>query len=249
MALRPLRRKGDKGRVRKDDIGRHAQFFGDPGPLGAQRIEQSLRLAGKTMCRFLRPSRLLVPATRFRPILAKEDLPLAFEDRPRLVFEFHRAESRMIDGDEAVRQQLPEDRLPGARRNILSGAENGHIDMAEPLRLVIDRAHQHIDHMTRAETLTGAIDRRQRLDCCFRAVPGLHRFQAGIAIAATAAMRLAEMRKNGLSPAAGRFADGEQRIELSSLHALDLFGCITLIDHAPPLDDIGHAVSHPNLGR
>ncbi len=96
--------------------------------------------------------------------------------------------------------------------------------MAEALRLLVDGAEQHVDDMSGAEALARAIDGGQRLDRRLRAVPGLDRLQAGIAAAAIARMRLAEMRKDRLAAARGGLADRQQRVELGALDALDLVG-------------------------
>jgi hypothetical protein len=62
-------------------------------------------------------------------------------------------------------------------------------------------------------------------------------------------MRLAEMRKDRLPAAGGGLADGEQRIELGALDPLDLVGSVAFVDHPAALDDIGHAIGHPDIGR
>ena len=110
-------------------------------------------------------------------------------------------------------------------------------------------ADQHVDDMAGAEALAGAIDRGQRLDRGVGAVPGLDRREAGVAVAAVAGMGLAEMGEDRLAAAAGGLADAEQRVELAALDALDLVGRVALVDHAAALDDVGHAVGHPGVGR
>src|SRR5690606_9976935 len=138
----------------------------------------------------------LRPAPRLRPVLAEEHLPLVAEDGARLRLQLQCAIGRMVDADEAHGEQLPEDRLPDARRDVLAGAEDGHVRMAEALRLLVLDPHEDIDDMAGAEALAGAVDRGERLDGRFRAVPGLDRVAAGVAIAAVPGMALAEMGKD-----------------------------------------------------
>ena len=99
-----------------------------------------------------------------------------------------------------------------------------------------------------AEALAGAVDGGHGLDRGLGAVPAFDRRAAGVAIAAIAGMRLAEMGEDRLAAAFGGLADAEQRIELAVLDALDLVGGIALVDHAAALDDIGHAIAHPGIG-
>src|SRR3546814_781733 len=103
--------------------------------------------------------------------------------------------------------------------------------------------------MPGAEPLAGAVDCRERLDRSVRAIPGLDRLQAGIAIAAAALMCLAEMGKDRLPPASRSFADPQQGVELGTLDALDVITRGTAVDHPAALDDIGHAIGHPRIRR
>src|SRR6476619_5084634 len=84
------------------------------------------------------------------------------------------------------------------------------------------RAAQDVDHVRRAETLSAAVDARQHFLRGDGAVPALRRLQAVVAMPAGAGMRLAEIRQQRLSPAAGGFAETDQRIELAALQALAL---------------------------
>src|SRR5690606_27491512 len=111
-------------------------------------------------------------------------------------------------------------------RQIFSRPEHRHIRMAEALRPLVFDTEQHVDQMSGTKTLAGTVNRGKRLDRGFRAVPGLDRLQTGIAVAAPAGMRLTEVGEDRLAPAARRFADRKQRIELGPLDALHLLGRI-----------------------
>src|SRR5690606_31756698 len=104
--------------------------------------------------------------------------------------------------DQAGREKLAIDRLPGFCRNILAGAEDRHLDMAEPRGLVVLVAHEHIDQMSGAEALAGPVDRGKRLDRGIGSVPGVDRLETGVAIAAIARMGFAKMRQDRLAAAA-----------------------------------------------
>ena len=160
-----------------------------------------------------------------------------------------RAVPAMVDQHQARRSDLPQHRLPGPRIGVLAGAEHRQLVVAEAGGLFGRLAGQHVDDVAGAEPLAGAVDGGHRLDGDLGAVPAGDRGEAGIAIAAAAGMGFAEMGEDGLAPAVGGFADGEQRLELGALDALDLVGCAALVDHPPALHDIRHAVAHPCFGR
>ncbi len=61
-------------------------------------------------------------------------------------------------------------------------------------------------------------------------------------------MRLAEMCEDRLAAATCGLANAEKRVELGAFDALDLVGGIAAVDHPTALDDIGHAIGHPDLG-
>ena len=68
--------------------------------------------------------------------------------------------------------------------DVLADAEDASASRGRLRRRARCRAAQHVDQVTRAEALAGAVDRRQRLARGFGGVPGLRRLQAVVAVAA-----------------------------------------------------------------
>src|SRR5690606_3929210 len=135
--------------------------------------------------------------------------------------------------DEPERGELADDRLPRLGFDVPSLPEHLLLLVPEAEGLLRLLAHQHVDDMPRAEALAGAVDGGKRLDRGVRAVPGLDRVAAGVAVAAAARMGLAEMLEDRLAATVGCLADGEQRGELAVLDALDFVGRVALVDHPP----------------
>src|SRR5690606_31622138 len=115
-----------------------------------------------------------------------------------------------VDGDEPERGELADDRLPGLGLDVPALAEHLLLFVAEAENLLGLLAHQHVDDMPGAKALAGAVDRGEGLDRGVRAVPGLDRVAAGVAVAAAAGMGLAEVLEDRLAAAVGRLADGEE---------------------------------------
>ena len=107
---------------------------------------------------------------------------------------------------------------------------------------------QNVDHMPGTVALTGTVDGRQELLSRLRAVDGLDRVEARIAIAAPAPARLAEMGQEGLASASDRLADAQECAELGPFDPLDRLGRFAAVDHLPPPDEVAHPVGHPGVG-
>ena len=131
--------------------------------------------------------------------------------------------------------------------------------VAELADLVGVGAAQHVDQVRGAETLAAAVDTAQRLACDLGRIPGAHRLQAVVAVAAHAGavaaglaftnILLAERGQQCLPSAAGGFAIAQQLVQLAPLQRLALVAGFALLDHLPQQHHVTQAIAHPGLGR
>ncbi|EGY01901.1 hypothetical protein AZA_54302 [Nitrospirillum viridazoti Y2] len=148
----------------------------------------------------------------------------------------------------AQRHQLAEHRLPVALGNLRTTAEGLQLVMAEAHHLFGGAAAQHVDQVAHPEFLAGAVDGRQRLLRRHRAVPGFHRFEAGVAVAAVAGMFLPEIGQQHLAAAVGGLAEAQQGIQLAPLRPLVLGAAVRGVHHLAQHDHILQAVQHQGVG-
>src|SRR5690606_11833779 len=144
---------------------------------------------------------------------------LALEHRPAAFGQRQRAVAFVVHGEQALRQQLAQHAAPG-----FFGQVGAHAEHAQPVVAVLadapaDLAAQDIDDVAGAEALPALlpepVDRRKHFLRRHRAVPGLRRLQAGIAIAA-GLYGLAEIRQQALAPAFHGFAQAQHGVELGT---------------------------------
>ena len=109
-------------------------------------------------------------------------------------------------------------------------------------------ARQDICEMTEEEPPRGAQNRRQRLLRVDAAVDQPDRALADVTMAARAGL-LAEHAKQGLPPAARRFAQGDEVLELRHLDALALFARPALENLAAPELDVAGAIEREGIRR
>src|SRR3954471_13222142 len=111
--------------------------------------------------------------------------------------------------------------------------------MSELLDAVGRPADQDIDQVHPSEPLPGAIGAGQQLLRDDLAVGETRRRQAAVAIAALGSRGgLAEIAEQALTPAAGGFSEGDQRVELADRYPLVRLGTVGLVDHPALLHDV-----------
>ena len=93
-----------------------------------------------------------------------------------------------IDGNEAQRDQLAQDRAPQPGVVLGADAEGRDAVMAELGDALVLHAQQHIDDIGMPEAFAGALDAGQGILCCDGSVEQLRRGEAGVAIAARLAV-------------------------------------------------------------
>src|SRR5438128_6932048 len=121
--------------------------------------------------------------------------------------------------------------------------------MPEPEDAFSFDAEQHIHEVTRAETLSGAIDRRKRLLCGNRAVAARHRRQAIVTVAAGRMISFAEIAQQNLAPARYRLAKADQRLDLLPLDPALPVACLTRLEQTKEGHHICDTIGHPGVRR
>ena len=109
-------------------------------------------------------------------------------------------------------------------------------------------AEQHVDQVHDAEALAGAVDAGERHPGGLGSLPGIHRFEAIVALGAFARMFLAEVAQEGLVAAGGGFAEAQQGVELAQFDTLALFRRIAGQQHLAHRHHVAQAVGHPGIG-
>ena len=108
-------------------------------------------------------------------------------------------------------------------------------------------AAQHVDHVGGAEALAGAMDAGQELLRRHRAVPGLGRIEAAVAVAARPRVVLAKIGQQRRPSAGGDLAPAKQSVEPGPLNALMLLVRLGLIGHLPQPHHVLQAIAHPSI--
>jgi hypothetical protein len=146
-----------------------------------------------------------------------------------------------IDLREPGGNQLPIDRFPLIGAEFLADTEGADLVMTETAHALVVLAQQHVGEIGDAEALIGAVDARQRLLRRDGAVPGLHRGQAGVAVAAGRGQRLAEVVEHDATAAFGALAQADQGVELVQLDTDEALLGRRVLDDAPHRDHVGQA--------
>ena len=118
-----------------------------------------------------------------------------------------------IHGQEPTGDELAKHPSPLSSVQICADAERALPIVAETLYSLGILTLKHIDEIVDAETLPGSVRRRQRHLRGLRCVPGLHGFQAGIAVSAWTVQVITEVGEQRLAPAGGDFAQPQQGVE------------------------------------
>ena len=92
------------------------------------------------------------------------------------------------------------------------------------------------------------MDAGQELLRRHRAVPGLGRIEADVAVAARPGVVFAEVGQQSRPSASGDLAPAEQRVEPGTLNALALLIRLGLVGHLPQANHILQAIAHPGVG-
>src|SRR5262249_20962536 len=108
---------------------------------------------------------------------------------------------------------------------------------------------QQIRQMSRAETLSGAIDRRKRVLRRDRSVPAPDGGATIVAISAGWMVAFSEIAEQDLPPATNRFGITEQRLDLLALDTALRIGDLAAVEQPEKVRNIGHAIGQPGVGR
>ena len=129
----------------------------------------------------------------------------AAQQRPAAVAQAQAAVAFDIDISQTTGHQLAEQGAPFAFGAGFAHTKNGQMLMAKATHLFVFAAQQHVDQVPGAVTLAGTINRRQRLACRLRGVPGLHAVHAVVAMPTWLRHLFIEVGEQGLTAAAGLF--------------------------------------------
>lgn len=121
------------------------------------------------------------------------------------------------------------------------------------MTLAVQPAHQDVDDLARAELLpTLPVEAHHRGEDLLRgdrAVPGLRRREARVAVAAVSRLRLLPEVHEQLGPAAlSRLAQRQHRVEVGPRPAPERLVALPHVDQLPLLDDVLQPVRHPGRG-
>ena len=154
-----------------------------------------------------------------------------------------------IDIRQTTGHQLAEQRAPFALAHRLADTVHRQMLMAEAADFFVVLAQQHIHQMPDAITLAGAVDRRERLTGRLGGVPGLHAIDAVVAVAAGLGHVFVEVGQQGLTTAAGFFAEREHGVELVLLQTLVALVAFGVLQHLLEHHHVLQAVGHPGIRR
>ena len=153
-----------------------------------------------------------------------------------------------FDGQNALRQQLPNHRAPLEVGKVLADAEHAQRVVPVLADLIRLLAEQDVDHLARAELLAPlALEPdhgRQQLLRGQRAVPGLRRREARVAVAALAGL-LPEVAEHLRAAALDRLAESQHRVQVGRLAAPVRQVTFGGVDQLAQQDDVLQAVGHP----
>ena len=179
-------------------------------------------------------------------VVAQVQGRLATQQRAALLGE-PQAAVLAVDHHQPAHHQLPEHRAPLVDRQIGADAEGAQAFVAQLGNPRGGVATQHVDEVTDAKALAGAVDARQRLARGVARIPCLGSLETDIAVAAGLGQRLAEVAQQFLAAAGGQFAEGEHRIEFAALDPLEGIGGLRAVDHAREHDHVLEPVHHPGV--
>ncbi len=244
----------------EDHVGGDALFPGLGGAPGAEGLEDGEGLLGEVddglALAAARACGRAGPAAPGRGgllgLLAEADLAAAAEHLARLVGEDQRA-VLPLDGQQSLGQQLAHGPAPLALAQLLADAEDGELVVVELDDLGRLAAHQDVDDLAGAELLVPlaleADHGGHGLLRGDRAVPGLRRGEAGVAVAAVlAGGLLAEVAEQLGAAALGGLAEGEHRVQVGLGAAPVRLVPLAGLDELALLHDVLEAVRHPGRG-
>src|ERR1039458_1115689 len=109
--------------------------------------------------------------------------------------------------------------------------------------------HEYVDHMARAEGLTGAVDAGEGFLGRHCGVPGFWGGLAVVTASAVSGMFLPEIGQLGLSAATHSFTKSQHGVELLATQALEGFRPLAALDHPPQFHHVVRGIGHPGRGR
>ena len=166
------------------------------------------------------------------------------QQRPAAVAQTQTTVAFNIDIGQTTGHQLTEKRAPITFAAVFADTKHRQVLMTHAADFFVFSAQQHIDQVPCAITLAGTINRRQRLTRRLGCVPGLHAIDTVVAMPARLRHVFVEICEQGLTAAAGFFAQRQHRIELvmlKTLVSLIAFGVLQhLLEHHHVLQTVGH---------
>ncbi len=130
---------------------------------------------------------------------------------------------------------------------ILADTVGRELVVAMILDALVERAAQHLHHITHPEILPHPPDAGERLLRIFSAVIALGRIETDIAVAARLVVVLAEVVEQHLTAAGLRLGKGRHYVELVLLH-LQLLRVLDVVEQTAHPADIGGIVEQQRLG-
>ncbi|MNR18822.1 hypothetical protein D3C85_1355730 [compost metagenome] len=121
---------------------------------------------------------------------------------------------------------------------ILADAVGRQLVVTVILDALVERAPEHLHHITHPEVLTHPPDAGERLLGIFGAVIALGGIQADVAVAARLVVVLAEVVEQHLTAAGLRLGEGRHHVELVLLH-LQLLGILYVVEQASHPANVG----------
>ncbi|CUJ50421.1 Uncharacterised protein [Achromobacter sp. 2789STDY5608628] len=218
----------------------------------AQRLEHRLQFGGQVDRRGLGAGAAgLARAGLLFGVAPQHQLAFALEHGAAALGQGQGAVALVVDGQQALRQQLAQHAAPGRVAQVFAHAEHAQGFVAVLLGAVGDLAAQDVDDVAGAVALAAflpeAVDGRQHLLRGHGAVPGLGRIEADVAIAAGRDV-LAEIRQQPHAAAFHGFAQPQHGVQLLAEAAAVGVVAGGFVDHAALLHHVLQAIGQPGGG-
>ena len=234
-----------QGRVVEHHVGRHLFILGNLLAQTAQLLEQPLVVVG------------IVEQTAALLLAAGDGLQAWHRQGQRRLTAQHGAGrlgqlQHQVAGDVLGQQplvdQLADHAHPVFVALILADAVGRQLVVTVILDALVERAPEHLHHITYPEGLTHPPDAGERLLGIFGAVITLGGIQADVAVATRLVVVLAEVVEQHLTAAGLRLGEGRHHVELVLLH-LQLLGVFDVVEQASHPANVGGIIEQQRLGR
>ncbi len=234
-----------QSRVIEHHVGRHLFVFGDLLAQTAQLLEQPLVVVGVVQQAV---ALLLATGDGLQPRHRQFQLHLATQHGARCLSQLQHQIAGDVLGQQPLVDQLADHAHPVLVALILADAVGRQLVVAMVLDALVERAAQHLHHVTDPEVLTHPPDAGERLLGILGAVVALGRIQTDVAVAARLVVVFTEVVEQHLTAAGLRLGKGRHHVELVLLH-LQLLRVFYVVEQAPHPAYVGGVVQQQRLGR